>query len=199
MGLGTLPPSIHRADSNFRYQYIGQNKLLIQDGLYDGIVKLLGECLKSNVNPYAPDTFNSGYIGEVSPDFSEQEIQSICEYLRPYYYKGCSSRNDMVFALCGLCRKYNVSKESTRNLIERLTIEDEEKKSRILVLDDTYNKDPKYVRTMKYHRFSRRRKPFYYVYDPKSRKKSNYMINTGRSKILSGIFFENQVWGGLHT
>ena len=46
--------------------------------------------------------------------------------------------------------------------------------------------------------FSRKRKPFYYVYDPKSKKKSNYMINTGRSKILSGIFFENQVWGGLH-
>ena len=42
---------------------------------------------------------------------------------------------------------------------------------------------------MKYYRFSRRRKPFYYVYDPKSRKKSNYMINIG-------IFFENQAWKG---
>jgi hypothetical protein len=52
--------------------------------------------------------------------------------------------------------------------------------------------------TMKYYRFSRRRKPFFYVRDPKSKKKSDYMINTGRSKILSGIFFENQVWGGLH-
>ena len=50
---------------------------------------------------------------------------------------------------------------------------------------------------MKYYRFSRKRKPYYYVYDPKSRKKSDYMINTGRSKILSGIFFENQAWGGL--
>jgi hypothetical protein len=52
--------------------------------------------------------------------------------------------------------------------------------------------------TMKYYKFSRKRKPYYYVYDPKSRKKSDYMINTGRSKILSGIFFENQAWGGLH-
>jgi hypothetical protein len=50
---------------------------------------------------------------------------------------------------------------------------------------------------MKYYRFSSKRKPFYHVYDPKSRKKSNYMINTGRSKILSGIFFENQAWGGF--
>jgi hypothetical protein len=29
-------------------------------------------------------------------------------------------------------------------------------------------------------------------------KKSDCMINTGRSKILSGIFCENQVWGTLH-
>jgi hypothetical protein len=51
---------------------------------------------------------------------------------------------------------------------------------------------------MKYYRFSRRRKSIFYAYDPKLRKKSDYMINTGRSKILSGIFFENQVWGALH-
>jgi hypothetical protein len=37
--------------------------------------------------------------------------------------------------------------------------------------------------TMKYHRFSRRRK------------KSDYMINTARSKMLASGFFENQVWG----
>ena len=51
---------------------------------------------------------------------------------------------------------------------------------------------------MRYYRFSRKRKPYFCVYDPKSRKKSDYMINTGRSKILSGIFFENQAWGGLY-
>ena len=47
---------------------------------------------------------------------------------------------------------------------------------------------------MKYYRFGRRRKPFYYVYDPKS----DYMIRTGRSKVLDSGFFENQVWGALH-
>jgi hypothetical protein len=51
---------------------------------------------------------------------------------------------------------------------------------------------------MKYYRFGRRRKPFYYVYDPKSKKKSDYMIRTGRSKVLDSGFFENQVWGALH-
>jgi hypothetical protein len=52
--------------------------------------------------------------------------------------------------------------------------------------------------TMKYCRFSRRRKSIFYVRDPILKRKSDYMINTGRSKILSAIFFENPVWGALH-
>ena len=51
---------------------------------------------------------------------------------------------------------------------------------------------------MKYYKFGRKRKPFYYVYDLKSRRKSDYMINTGRSKHVDGIYFENQTWGALH-
>jgi|SRR5215212_3352461 hypothetical protein len=51
---------------------------------------------------------------------------------------------------------------------------------------------------MKYYRFGRRRKPFYYIYDPKSKKKSDYMINTGRCKILESGSYENKVWGALH-
>jgi putative DNA primase/helicase len=65
--------------------------------------------------------------------------------LRPYYYKGCKSRHDIVFGLCGLCHKNNITKESTHNLIETLAKDDEEKKSRLLVLEETYNKAPKDV------------------------------------------------------
>jgi hypothetical protein len=47
--------------------------------------------------------------------------------------------------------------------------------------------------TMKYHRFNRR-KSRYLLYDYlKSRKKSDYMINTGRSKMLDSGFFENKI------
>ena len=53
---------------------------------------------------------------------------------------------------------------------------------------------------MKYHKFNRRGRydlfalrTFY-----KSRKKQDYMVNTGRSKLLDSFFFENQVWGALH-
>ena len=46
LGLGTLPPSPHREDPHFHYQLIGKNMISIQNGLYDGIVKLLADCLK---------------------------------------------------------------------------------------------------------------------------------------------------------
>jgi hypothetical protein len=52
---------------------------------------------------------------------------------------------------------------------------------------------------MKYYRFSRRRKKslysMYYFY--KNREKSDYIVNTGRSKMLESGFFENRVWGAL--
>jgi hypothetical protein len=51
---------------------------------------------------------------------------------------------------------------------------------------------------MKYYRFGRPRKPVYYMYDPTSKKKSDYMINTGRSKMLESGSFENKVWGAIH-
>jgi hypothetical protein len=54
--------------------------------------------------------------------------------------------------------------------------------------------------TIKYYRFSRRRKKSLYslYYDFKYRKKSVYMTDIGRSKMLDSGFFENQAWGGLH-
>jgi hypothetical protein len=58
--------------------------------------------------------------------------------------------------------------------------------------------------TMKYYRFSRRRKNYLFGLSDffKSRKistkKQDYMVNTGRSKILDSFYFENQVWGALH-
>jgi len=48
---------------------------------------------------------------------------------------------------------------------------------------------------MKYYRNSRRRKDYFRCF--RSRKKSDYMILTGRSKILDSGFFDNQVWGAL--
>jgi hypothetical protein len=54
--------------------------------------------------------------------------------------------------------------------------------------------------TMKYYRFSRRRKNYLFgLSDYDKKKKSDYMmIYAGRSKMLESCFFENQVWGALH-
>jgi hypothetical protein len=53
---------------------------------------------------------------------------------------------------------------------------------------------------MKYYRFSRRRKNYLFGLSGyyKSKKKSDCMINTDRSKMLDSGFFENQVWSALH-
>ena len=53
---------------------------------------------------------------------------------------------------------------------------------------------------MKYHKFNRRGRYDLFALRTyyKSREKQDYMVNTGRSKILNGIFFENQAWGALH-
>ena len=53
---------------------------------------------------------------------------------------------------------------------------------------------------MKYHRFNRwGRYDMFAVHTYyKSWKKQDYMVKTGRSKILDSGFFENQVWGGLY-
>src|SRR5215217_461745 len=52
---------------------------------------------------------------------------------------------------------------------------------------------------MKYYRFSRRRKNYLFGLSDyyKSQKKSDYMINTGRSRVLESGYYDNQVWGAL--
>jgi hypothetical protein len=54
--------------------------------------------------------------------------------------------------------------------------------------------------TMKYHRFNRRGRYDMFALHTyfKYRKKSLYMTDTDRSKMLDSGFFENQVWGALH-
>ena len=45
-GHSTLPRSKHRGDPNFRYKAVGQNKIYINDELYDGLVDLLSDFIR---------------------------------------------------------------------------------------------------------------------------------------------------------
>jgi P4 family phage/plasmid primase-like protien len=143
--LGTLPGSTHRDDPNFHYNNIGQQKLFVSDELYDKLVEILAECLAR------PDDKNSGErksayrnINNTNRiELDNQEVESVASLISPYYKH--PHRNSLVYGLCGLFHKSNISKESTLNLIQILAKDDEEKKSRIAVVDETYNKDPKMV------------------------------------------------------
>jgi hypothetical protein len=53
---------------------------------------------------------------------------------------------------------------------------------------------------MKYYKFNRRGRYNMFALHTflKSGKKRDYMVKTGRSKLLDSFYFENQVWGALH-
>jgi P4 family phage/plasmid primase-like protien len=149
----TLPSSVHRDDANFRYKNYGQGKLIVSDKLYDEIMKLLAACLKTETEADNQKYFGparksrSGNIG-IPIELSDEEVHVICESISPYYKKGC--RHSLVYALCGLCHKYGITRESATKLIEALAKEDEEKRSRLGALEETYKKEAKAVSGSKY-------------------------------------------------
>jgi P4 family phage/plasmid primase-like protien len=134
----TLPPSKHRDDTNFQYKNYGQNKIMISDELYDELVRVLADCLK-NKSPKIEFNNNFGSKdGEIY--LSEEEVQNISYLIHPYYKKGCNCRNGIIYGITGYCRKNNVAKESAIQLVETLAKEDEEKRGRMMVLEQTYKK-----------------------------------------------------------
>jgi hypothetical protein len=151
-GTCTLPPSTHREDLEFHYEIFGQNKMLISDGLYDELKEVLDSCLNDNKRHEDESTKND-YLknrryfkgNEQTSEFTDEEIKTICELIRPYYRKGCKCRHEIVYGLCGLCHKHNIGKQSGLNLIQTIAYDDEEKKSRLITLERTYVKDPQRI------------------------------------------------------
>ncbi len=148
LGLGTLPPSIHRDYSDFHYQCIGKNTISHKDGFYDGILDVLADCMKIKEDKEKWSKNGSKFkpkYNVIPISFNDEEIQTICDLLSPYYYKGCHSRHDIVFGFGGICLKHNVTKESATKLVESLAKDDEESKSRLKTLEETYNKQREQV------------------------------------------------------
>jgi P4 family phage/plasmid primase-like protien len=136
-GLCTLPPSRHRDDPNFHYNNFGQNKLLISDSLYEGLLDILKDCLK-------PQQSSSGKIrfyqndDSVLIDLSGSEITDIVNELKPLYKHG--HRHSLCLYLAGHLHKNGISSASAKAIFEALTTDDEEKKQRIATLEETYKK-----------------------------------------------------------
>ena len=71
-------------------------------------------------------------------ELSEEDINRIVELIKPYYVRG--TRDLIIFYLIGMMRKAGVRLEDARKVVEAITdlMGDEEKLSRIYVLERTY-------------------------------------------------------------
>lgn len=137
LGHGTLPPSIHRDDSNFRYRNIGQDFNIVSDTLYDELLKLLSDCLKPF--KYARDNRGVASPRKTTIDLSNEQTSEIVRLISKYYLRG--SRNEIAYALSGLLYKENVGIRSTTGLIDKICTKhmDEERSSRLTVVSNTYH------------------------------------------------------------
>jgi P4 family phage/plasmid primase-like protien len=145
-GLMSLPPSRHRSDSQFHYQSIGLNKIQRFDQMYDNLLDTLEDCLKlkdyTNRQP-REDTNQHTQI-----NLNDDQIEFIYELLSPYYRRGY--RHHLIYGLSGLLHRYNVVIDSSTLLIQKLSIDDEEQESRLLILNTTYQKASKEVSGYQY-------------------------------------------------
>ena len=148
LALITLPPSRHRDDLETHYQSIGANKIEILDRMYDLLLETLKDCLKpkdkKNTNYHTNENF--GHAAQVN--LNDGEIDFIYQLVIPHYRTGY--RHHILYGLSGLLHKHNITRESAASLIQKLSIDDEERESRLLTLNDTYQKNQKEVSGYQY-------------------------------------------------
>ena len=115
--------------------------------MYDRLVDTLKDCLKPNrnksANRYAEENTSNSKI-----NLNDEQIELLNQLISPWYRMGY--RHHITYGLSGLMHKYYVSIESSLSLIQKLAIDDEEKDSRLLTLQHTYEKNPKEVSGYQY-------------------------------------------------
>lgn len=145
-GLITLPTSVHRDDPNFHYQSVGSKIISVQDELYKGLLRVLKDCIRQeklhserNTHDRYTESSPNKYSRNRIP-LTASEIEDIVTALTTVYRK--NSRHSIVYGLSGYLCKSNIALDSARKVIAALcqTTGDEESKSRMNVLDATYNK-----------------------------------------------------------
>lgn len=141
-GHSTLPDSRHRDDPNFHYSKTGQDKVVLSDVLYDELLNLLSDCLKPTKEEYSKSSSTK------DTELNDRQVNNIAEAIAPFYQKG--HRQTIILALSGLLHRFNVSFDSALNVIQILVKDDEEKRSRIDTLEQTYKKNPIEVSGTKY-------------------------------------------------
>jgi hypothetical protein len=146
-GHGTLPPSRYRNDVTKHYQSIGLDKIAVRDGMYDGLLKILGDCLidkKNNKSNSHTGEQKKNRTTEKRTKFnlSEEDSQEIANEILPYYQEGF--RHILIYGLSALLFKRGISLASSEYIIAKLYDNNEnsdpEKIDRQTTLRTTYEK-----------------------------------------------------------
>jgi hypothetical protein len=143
-GLATLPPSRHRNDPTFVYQNIGQHYIGISDEFYPAIVGKMKDKLFEKVDYWKP-AYSAGnfFIPWQSITLTDGEIDKIAVKISaPNSGYTSGLRHQMSLALAGFFCKDGVDYDSAESIYEKVCqlTHDEEKRSRLLDLKETYQR-----------------------------------------------------------
>jgi hypothetical protein len=138
-GHGTLPPSRFRNDDTKHYQSIGQNKIAVLDGMYDGLLKLLEDCLLPKKDRMTTIEKRKESL-KVDIDIFEEDLEELVNEISNYYHEG--SRHLIVYGVSGLFFKKGIRMDSCKVLVERIcdNSNDSEKNDRLATISNTYEK-----------------------------------------------------------
>ena len=143
-GHGTLPPSRYRNDATKHYQNIGQNKIVINDRMYGGLLEILKDCVlyKENKRHWSNTNERDIQKSNLKPEFdlNAEDVHELTNELTNYYRDGY--RHNIIYGLAGLLFKRRISRDSVELVINILcdNSRDPEKNDRMITLYNTYER-----------------------------------------------------------
>jgi hypothetical protein len=148
-GLATLPPSRHRNDPTFAYENIGQHYIGISDEFYPAILgKMKDKLFEKITDSWRPvhAAGNNFFIPWSSITLTDDEIDEIAAVISaPNSGYTSGLRHQMSLAIAGFLCKNGVDYDSAKKVYEKVCqrTRDEEKRSRLLDLKETYQRAQK--------------------------------------------------------
>src|SRR5215207_3248686 len=131
-GYVIAPPSIHV--SGTQYEVLAKNLAILSKDQVRELLYALDSLSESN-------TFEAHSLSrdkEILLELNTIRTQRIAELVRSCYLKG--NRDEIIFALSGYLHRRLVSKQSALDVVKQLIDDDEEKSSRLKVVENTYKR-----------------------------------------------------------
>lgn len=143
--MATLPPSRHRNDPNFIYENIGQRYIGISDEFYPVVLGKMKDKLFAKNDSWRP-VHTGKFIPWPSITLTDDEIDEIAAVISaPNSGYTSGLRHQMSLAIAGFLCKNGVDYDSAKKVYEKVCqrTRDEEKRSRLLDLKETYQRAQK--------------------------------------------------------